>query len=406
MEIILGILGVIGIWVGATIVLRIVSAGTAAAGRAVTKAVTGKETYVGSAQLKFLDETNNDLGLSVKKLMFRGLIPNLREMDLSCAVSLFDSTGGDLLPVISIAEAAQESQTAAFGLTNQLGEIGVGAGFTDWVQMGVVIPDLLQPPMSGEREITLVFRLFNTNKAPTIVLGFVEAEGEEVLTHTLTFMHQFDEKGYKEAAEHREEAQALALKLGVVVAMSDGSLDDAEGNVLKDWIVREVSSFSEEKKTDLKALYNGALKEGFEENDKGTLTISALVDRLSEIGDKKTKYNAIELCLDVMAADGLADPEEMVVIRSVASSLDLDMDEIEKMREQVTLNLSTELTSEEGLESLVGIDSSWSNEFKRKHLRSEFQKWSNRLTSLSEGEEKTAAQSMLDKIAVLRKKYD
>ena len=31
------------------------------------------------------------------------------------------------------------------------------------------------------------------------------------------------------------------------------------------------------------------------------------------------------------------------------------MDEIEKMREKVTLNLSAELTSEEGMESLVGI---------------------------------------------------
>ena len=133
--------------------------------------------------------------------------------------------------------------------------------------------------------------------------------------------------------------------------------------------------------------------------------MSELVERLSIIGDKKTKYDAVELCLDVMAADGIADPAEMLMIRNVADSLGLDMHEIEKMREKVTLNLSAELTSEEGMESLVGIEVNWDKAQKTKHLRMEFQKWSNRLNSLSEGEEREAAQSMLNNIAILRKKY-
>jgi len=187
--------------------------------------------------------------------------------------------------------------------------------------------------------------------------------------------------------------------------MADGSLDDPEGEVLKSWIVKEVSAFSDDKQKRLKTLFNKSLKDGFDQAKKGKLVLSDLVERLAEIGDKKSKYDAIELCLDVMAADGVADPEEMSVIRNVAKSLDLDMDEIEKMREKVTLNLSTELTSEEGMESLVGIDSSWTDEQKRKHLRTEFQKWSNRLNSLPEGDERQSAQNMLDNIATLRKKY-
>ena len=106
------------------------------------------------------------------------------------------------------------------------------------------------------------------------------------------------------------------------------------------------------------------------------------------------------------AADGVADSEEMAVIRKVADALGLDMDEIEKMREGVTLNLSTSLTSEEGLESLVGIKDGWSIDQKKKHIRAEFQKWSNRLSSLPEGDERDAAQNMLDNLSVLKKKYD
>ena len=187
--------------------------------------------------------------------------------------------------------------------------------------------------------------------------------------------------------------------------MADGSLDDSEGDVLKNWIIREVSPFDESESQRLKKLFNDTLREGYAQAQSNQLALSPLVERLGDIGDRKTKYDAIALALDVMAADGVADPEEMLVIRNVAKSLDLDMDEIEKMREGVTLNLAANLTSDDGLESLVGIEENWTDDQKKKHLRSEFQKWSNRLNSLPEGDERDAAQNMLDNIASLRKKY-
>ena len=62
-------------------------------------------------------------------------------------------------------------------------------------------------------------------------------------------------------------------------------------------------------------MFNESLKEGFAQAQSGNLALSPLVDRLAEIGEKKTKYDAVELCFDVMAADGVADPEEMAVIQ-------------------------------------------------------------------------------------------
>jgi tellurite resistance protein len=406
MEIILGILAFIFIPVAFRLVLNLIGHGTVAAGRAVKQAVTGKETYFGPAQLKFVDETNDELGLKVKKIMFRGMLPIPRDMNISYSLSAFDTTDGKNSPVLSYVDAAQEENSTAFQVAGDLGRAETGTAFTDWVQLGAIIPEIIQPPHSGRRNIQVTFRMYNSQNPPNIYVGFVMEEGELVLSKELSFSYEFTEKGYEEASQDREEAQAISLKIGVVVAMADGSLDDAEGEVLKNWIVKEIAAFSESKQDQLKDIFNNALKEGFDEAKKGTLTLSSLVERLSEIGDKKTKYDAIELCFDVMAADGIADPEEMSVIRSVASSLELDMDEIEKMREKVTLDLSSELTSEEGIESLVGIEHSWSNEDKRKHLRSEFQKWSNRIGSLAEGDERIAAQNMLDNIASLRTKYD
>jgi len=388
-------------------IINLISQGMRAGGRAVKKVVTGKETYFGPPQLKFVDDKHEETGWLIKKIMFRGRLPNTREMNISFAISAFDVTDGKgkYRPVFSIVEAAQEESTICYQMSDDFGRIGIGASFTDWVQLGAIIPELIQPPYSGNREIHMVLRMFNTDNPITIVGGGAGDDGELILFETLSFNHNFTDKGYEEASKDREESQSISLKIGVAVAMADGSLDDPEGEVLKSWIVKEVAVFSGDQQKRLKTLFNKSLKDGFDQAKKGKLALSDLVERLAEIGDKKSKYDAIELCLDVMAADGVADPEEMSVIRNVAKSLDLDMDEIEKMREKVTLNLSTELTSEEGMESLVGIDSSWTDEQKRKHLRTEFQKWSNRLNSLPEGDERQSAQNMLDNIATLRKKY-
>ena len=57
------------------------------------------------------------------------------------------------------------------------------------------------------------------------------------------------------------------------------------------------------------------------------------------------------------------------------------------------------------IESLLGIDPTWSNKKIQAHLGKEFAKWNGRLNTLPEGEERDNAQKMLDRIAETRKKY-
>ena len=388
------------------VAFSLVAKGAKIAGRAVKKAVTGKETYFGPPQMKFVDEVNAGTGVTFKRVMFRGAIPNHGTMDVAYSLSLFDmSSGGDNLKfIISLVEAAQEADSVCYHQSGALGRVNAGSAMTDWMQVGAVFPEFIQPPFSGRRKIRVYFRLFDASNPPNIHAGFSDG-GEIFHVSVLDFEYDFTDKGYEEATQDREEAQSLSLKIGIAVAMADGSLSDEEGGILKNWIKREVAPYSDEKQRRLKELLNNTLKEGYVQAKAGNLAISPLVERLSKIGEKKSKYDAIELCFDVMAADGAADPEEMALIRRVAEVLNLDFEEVEKMREKVTLTLSSSLTGEEGLESLVGIENNWSNEQKRKHLRNEFQKWSNRLNSLEEGSEREAAQSMLDNIASLRKKY-
>ena len=407
MEAILAGLAGLAIWIGCYILMSIISSGARTVSRGVKKVVTGKDTYFGPPQVKFVDEELEGTDIVFKKIMFRGSISPPRTMNVVSSISAFDATDDDdnLHPLISLLDQTQEPDTVCFGITNNIGQVDVGDTFTDWVQLGIIAPDHVQGPKSGNRTIKVLIRFFNADNPPSVRAGFSDG-GETFLVKALEFDHFFTEKGYEEAAQDREEAQALSLKIGVAVAMADGSLDDAEGETLKNWIVREVSAYSEDKQKRLKQMFNDSLKEGFAQSRSGNLALSPLVDRLAEIGEKKTKYDAVELCFDVMAADGVADPEEIIVIRKVADALGLDMSEIEKMRESVTLNLSSPLTSEEGLESLVGIEEGWSDDKKIKHIRTEFQKWSNRLNSLPEGDDRDAAQNMLDNLSSLKRKYD
>lgn len=390
------------LWIGYAIVVSVLQS----IGRGVKKVVTGKETYFGPAQVKLVDDKLDNSKIEFKRIMYRGRIPVPRAMEVGFSVSAFDITDGEDDPkiIISMVEQQQEPDTVCFGVLSEFGRVDIGDSCTDWVQLGAIAPEFIQTPKSGNRKIKLLIRFFDARNPPGIRGGFSDG-GETIHVDALEFDLFLSEKGYEEAAKDREEAQALSLKIGVAVAMADGDLDDSEGEILKNWILKEVSAFSDEKSKRLKKLFNDTLKEGFAQAQSGNLALTPLVERLSEIGEKKARYDAIELAFDVMAADGVADPEEMAVIRNVANALDLDMDEIEKMREGVTLNLSTQLTSEDGLESLVGIEDGWSNEQKKKHLRAEFQKWSNRLNTLPEGEERESAQNMLDNIASLRKKY-
>ena len=187
--------------------------------------------------------------------------------------------------------------------------------------------------------------------------------------------------------------------------MADGSLDDREGEVIANWIRRAIEPFSDEKREKLRDVYNTAFKEAYASALDSALSLSDLTARLREIGEAKVKYDAIELCFEVMAADGVADPEEMRVIRQIGDALDIDLDELNAIRDQKIVGLDRLVSADSGVEELLGIDPSWDNAKINAHLRSDFQKWNNRLNTLPEGEERGNAQEMLNLIAAARREY-
>lgn len=410
--------GIIIVVIGWAIFQWLLSAGARTAG-AAAKAAMGKGSFsenmdlafkgMGTLEVRINDthiEEGDDNSPPLKEIEGKGVFPIDRTVRVGFVTSVLDNTSGEFEPVISALEAFQEPDNVIYQHQIEVGEISPDQGFVSWVRLGVILPDILQPPYSGRRDLVAILRMIDLNNPPPITHGFHDPDHPGLLwQQTLTFSWLFKEKGYSEAAEHREEAMAISLKIGVAVAMADGNLDDKEGDTLKQWVLRAIEPFSDEKQQALKKLYNEAMKDAYADARNNNLSLSDMTSRLNEIGEKTTKYEALELCFDVMAADGVADKEEIRIIRKISDALELDMDEINKMRDQKIIGLDTSVSDHASVEVLLGIEVDWSKEQTKKHLRSEFQKWNNRINTLNEGEERANAQRMLDLIAEARKKY-
>lgn len=364
---------------------------------------------IGAFEVRLRDarfDENDDDSPRVKVIECKGLIPVQRKSHIGFITSILDISSDDPEPVLCALEIFQEEDNIVFQHQVEVGETTPNEGFIKWVRLGVIPIELIQPPYSGKRDLVAILRMVDLSDPPSITHGFCETEHSGLLwQHTLTFSKLFEEKGYSEAAEHRDEAMAISLKIGVAVAMADGNLDDKEGDALKEWVLRAIEPFSDEKQQVLKKLYNEAMKDAYADARNNNLSLSDMTSRLNEIGEKTTKYEALELCFDVMAADGVADKEEIRIIRKISEALELDVDEINKMRDQKIIGLDASVSDHASIEELLGIELDWGKEQTKKYLRSEFQKWNNRINTLSEGEERDNAQRMLDLIAEARKKY-
>jgi tellurite resistance protein len=349
---------------------------------------------------------SEDVPFDVLELKGKGLLPIKKRTNIAFITSIVDMTDGEPMPVLAALDDFQEAESRAFQHQVFAGQANPDSGFISWVRVGAVIPSLLIPPKSGLRDLVAITRMVDADNPPPINLGYSDSKHPGYITSfEYSFEENFSEQGYQEEAENRAEARGLIIMLGVLVAMADGDFAEEEGKIIKDWIIRSIATYSDDRREELKKDYNKAFKDGYEKAKKGTLSISEITDKLDEIASKSQKYEAIDLCFDVMAADGVADEEELNVIKNISKALDLDFNEIQKMKDQRLIKLSTAIKSQSSVEAMLGIDPDWSPDQIQKHLRSEFTKWNGRLNTLPDGEERENAQRMLNLIAEARKKY-
>ena len=172
-------------------------------------------------------------------------------------------------------------------------------------------------------------------------------QGQENILHQTRSQKSltFTEDGYMDLAENSRKAKPIMIGIGMGMAMSDGSLDVKEGNVLKNWIKKQINAESESNKENLKNLLNDALEKSFNQQKSG-FNVEEEIKLFNELAPKNLKYQLIELCLDILSADGVADSKELIMLRELTEKLDLNFDEVQNMKDKAILNLDLSKNSQ------------------------------------------------------------
>jgi len=349
------------------------------------------------------DMVGKDEDTEVQRIEGRGIFPSSTTIsNAGFITSVLDMTGDEPKPVLTPISNFQEPETVAYFFKYETGTVSPDHYLPDWAPIGMVIPEILTLPASGVRKLTIVVRLIDLDNPPTIEYGFGESP---LWANALTFEFLSHEKGYEEEAEDQDEAHALSLKLAMGVAMADGSIDETEGSVLKKWVREAIAPYEEERQQELKEMYNKAMKDAYQQATEGALVLSDITARLNEIGEKTNKLQAVELAYLIMNADGRIDESEITAITKITKSLDLSPEEINNIRDQNIIAFSGPVSVDDNPEGLLGIDPSWDNQKKLKHLTAEFHKWNGHLNVLPEGQKRNQAQKLINLIAELRKQY-
>jgi len=382
-----------------------------AGGKSVITGDSFSESMRGMSDFKIrLKDTRIDsIDGEIKEVQIKGFIPVSRPMNIGFVVFLRDVTdAGNASPIFSLHDAFQAERTIVFCHSGEIGRIETDQGFTDWTKVSGIFLPFIQTPYSGHREIEVSVLLFDQDGEPpfsNIGLRRTLGVGGIVCSDKVKFSSVISEVGYKEEDENKKEAQSLSIQVAMGLAFSDGSFDSAESKVIKEWAKRNIDSYPEGDQAALKASFNDAFTESYKKGKNGLIDLPAVTARLSKIGDKKSKYDALELCHTVMGADGEIAATEMQFINKIAKELDISSEALKSMKDSVIVDIGSSINDSSSVEAMLGVDSSWDEDKIKTHLRKEFQKWNNRLNTLPAGKERDNAQAMLDSIAEARKKY-
>jgi uncharacterized tellurite resistance protein B-like protein len=393
------ILSVVGILVAVLVIVFFIASAvekSAAKRRAETPSyrVNEKISPTIVLQMRRSHERLGEISLEVLLFEIRNLYLAGGSGETHCLrLSLQDVTDKPSAPVHCAIELFQAPSSKAFQVSQTLPPLPYGSflNITSFTKVAGVPLDLLQFPGSGMRRIEAFLEVLSGKK--------VLATG----LHVFELLRQ--DKGYLEANADRERNEEMAIYLAMHVAGANGTLDLQESEVVKKWVLKQIEATPLERREKRRARLNKVLADAFEKNSTSRMDLSYIAEILDKHAPQPVKYEIIELCMEVMNADGVAEASELREIDRIAKLIGLDEKHYRELLDRRLSTVSVVATSEGGdLRSLVGLTDSMSPEEIRSHLNSEFRKWNARSTS-NDASVRKRAEEMLSHIAEARKKF-
>ncbi|MHC4952676.1 MAG: tellurite resistance TerB family protein [Planctomycetota bacterium] len=258
------------------------------------------------------------------------------------------------------------------------------------LELGSIPVFALLPPFRGERKL----RVF---------VDIVDAKDEERAYQAGATTRRYKQvhHGYMEADKRSLEQEAFMGQLALAFSASDGTIDKTETAVLKRRLGEAMAA--READDEAKRKLSGVLKRTRDDLTAGKITSAELVKRLCakimEYESPGYSQAAYELCVQVVAADGVVEEEESAHLKDLAQLLEIPPELTKELHER---NLRLSMYAQRSEESLIDMPAGLSREDKIAFLNREYQKWRSRATHEKE-EVQLEASRRLELITRLRR---
>ena len=298
------------------------------------------------------------------------------------------------LPVLALLDWQQAADSRSFSDVTAIGvtQRGQFLDIRDWYDASLhVFPEATQAPASGHRELLSIVELMS---APNVVLWKFETP----------FSMQLPLEGYVEGKTREHADDGLIVRMAVAVAAAAGDVSDVELQVIRSWSQARLGYLvpgDPDRASRVKAL-NGSLVRSVTDADQGNLDLTATITRFLKEGSEGGRLEAIELCLAVMKADGVADRDELALINRLVAGFKIDPKWFADARDKSFSGLATQTSSAADYATLLGIDPKASKDTIRLELNRQYDRWSSRAVSLADPARRREAEAMLETIAQAR----
>ena len=306
-----------------------------------------------------------------------GAIPSSAGGGTQLFLHLHDISGdGKEKMVLSAIDSLQEESSAVFQFSPP-SIAPPGSGFTEGSELVAIPLDALMPARGDGT--TLRARLSCCASIPPArFVGAEHSGGGRVLgTATCRVTVQHWESGYEDLEESKDEAIDGAIELAMLVAAADGDLDRREGQVVKKWLQKILGPDATDEE---KNHCNSLLRSSGENALDGKLRVSDVLSNLKKHTSKGFALEVVDLCADILAADGVASGSELTLVDEIIDGLGLDRKSTRSLIDKRIMTTDIDLDLGSNPYSVLGVQAGMDPAEIKKRLMNEFKKWNARTT--------------------------
>jgi len=196
----------------------------------------------------------------------------------------------------------------------------------------------------------------------------------------------------------------LQIKLAAAIALADNEFSNSEIKSIKRWYENKIEELSSTQQKKLISDLDKELTNLKESEILDELELELIFFEINLIKDRAYKYEALDLSIEVMAADSTIHPKEVALMDQIVDELELDHTTAKKyIRKQILKMVKPPKNID--IEGLLKINPTISNKKAQKLLRLEFDKWNSASTSTQTENQRKNALIMIDLVSRVREMY-